>query len=365
MNVVVFGNSCGFGGAQTAFRQLVEFFLREKYNVGTLGLVGPNDSLPGAGRAAFSVRIDDGSEIGYIKGRQILAAALAARRHKPAMFVSVGLARSSCMLARLMPSSTFRVAQDFIYGRNASDRLLTVTSRAFDALAVQAPSMIGALRRQGYSALPINWLPCFPDPPCAGFNRIPRLEGAPVRLAYLGRLAANKGLDLLLKALPGARRAVPITVDIWGGGSEEESLRSLAASLPLAESVQFCGRYPSGDEFARLLCSYDGLILPSTGLEGLPLILLESMAYGVPFLTTRVGAIGDCCIDNPDSILVEPTLEGIEAGIQLFAKGIVDSDYSTERLISFYQRNFSRDAMAARWNSMLLAPKEFFSHGTD
>ena len=362
MNLVVFGNACGFGGAQTAFRRLVEFFISEGHSVGVIGVVEEKDVLPGNNQATFSKRIDFSTDSRVKKFRQTFGAAVSARRHSPGLFVSVGLARSASVIARFLPGQTFRVAQDFICGRGVNDPLLLTTNRAFDALAVQAPSMVGALRGQGYAALPLNWLPCFPDPPQAGFSRAARVARASVRLAYFGRLASNKGIDLLLQSVATAKLAAPVALDIWGGGSELEKLEALAKSLSLGEAVQFRGRYPEGADYARLLCGYDGLVLPSTGLEGLPLILLEAMAYGVPFLTTRIGAIPDCCMSNADAVLVEPTLEAIRAGLEQFVARAAVDDFSVERLRQHYQTHFSHAVMADRWRAMLKQPQTFFNH---
>ena len=45
------------------------------------------------------------------------------------------------------------------------------------------------------------------------------------------------------------------------------------------------------------MSSYDCLILPSFN-EGLPLVLIECLSIGIPFITTKVGAIEDLLIKN-------------------------------------------------------------------
>jgi glycosyltransferase involved in cell wall biosynthesis len=358
MKVVVFGNSCGLGGAQTAFRHMVEFFVNDGHEVGVIGLIAKDDVLPAHEKSAFGLRVN---HVGWrlLKFGQIIRAAQRARSFTPDLFVSVGLATSANVLARYLRRPTFRLCQDFIFGRALNDPLLKPLHHTFHALAVQSPSMVGALRSQGFDALPLSWLPCFPDPPQPGFSRTNRNGRPEIRLGYFGRLAANKGIDFLLQSLATAKLPAPVSLDIWGGGGELQKLRQLSERLSLGSIVQFRGRYPEGTDYARLMCGYDGLVLPSTDTEGLPLVLLEAMAYGVPFLTTRVGAIPDCA--NEDAVLVEPNLDGVRVGLEQFVARVAADQFSTSRLQKHFAVHFSHDVMAARWREMIIDPKLFFS----
>ena len=360
MKIVVFGNGSGFGGAQTAFRRLVDFLTSDGHEVGVIGLVRKGDVLPATGKTTFGLRVNyEGWSISRLI--QTLRAARVARRFAPDLFVTVGLAKSAELIARHLSKLAYRIAQDFIFGRTPNDPLLSRLPYTFDALAVQAPSMIDELRKQGFNALPVSWLPCFPDPLVPGFRRTTKPGATGIRLAYFGRLAPNKGLDLLLHALAMGKFAGPVALDIWGNGSELERLEELCRAHSLGSVVNFCGRYPEGAEFARLICDYDALVLPSTGIEGLPLILLEAMAYGVPFLATRVGAIPDCCAHNEDAVLVDPSTDAIRSGLEQLVSRLVAKSFSTERLIDYYAKNFSYDVMASRWREMMSDSRSFFS----
>lgn len=361
MKVVVFGNAMGLGGAQTAFRRFTDFLVSEGHETGVVGLVGPEDQLPGHGNSLFEARIENTSPSVARKLWQTVRAGGAARGYQPHFFISVGLANSASMIARMLPRRTFRVCQDFIYGRSIVDRQLVSGTRGFHALAVQAPSMAVALKSKGYDALPLSWLPCFPDPPRSGFIRKKAGSQSEIRFAYFGRLAANKGIDLLLQALASAQVTIKPKLDIWGTGNELERLKYLSVELRLHSQVNFRGRYPEGEDYARLLCGYDGLILPSTGIEGLPLILLEAMSFGVPFLTTRVGAIPDCCINNDDAVLVDPNTDSLKRGLERFVEAVSRDSFSPTRLVRYYELNFGFNVMARRWREMMAAPHEFFS----
>ncbi|MCB1207435.1 MAG: glycosyltransferase [Verrucomicrobiae bacterium] len=362
MRIVVMGNLEGFGGAQTACRRLIEFLLEEGHQVGLI-VLSDSEKIPSRTEyCAWKIRVPFSSGRTLQKGLKILLAAAKARLFGPTIFISVGLSRSSRMVARALPSSSWRVAQDFIFGRSSDDPALLGLQASFDALAVQAPSMIKRLSENGFHGLPLNWLPCFPEPFRHGFTCADSPSQPFVQIAYFGRLAANKGLDLLLKAMAkllAEDRDLPV-LHIWGDGPERERLLALTHSLKLGPCVEFRGKYPDGDEGARLMCGYNGIVLPSTGTEGLPLILLEAMAYGLPLLTTNVGAIPDACMGNIDSIMVDPSIGGIHSGLQRFIVRFKGGEFSSIRIRAYYESNFGYDAMGSRWREMLTDPPAFF-----
>jgi glycosyltransferase involved in cell wall biosynthesis len=359
MKVVVMGNSKGFGGAQTAYRYLVKFMREEGYQVGAISITdGHDDELSYSHSLAFHRRV--GVAFNVYKYWQTVRAAITARKFNPDVFIAVGLSRSADVVAAFLRSACFCVCQDFIFGRRCNDPSFLSWIRHFDALAVQAPSMVAPLRDQGFTGF-LNWLPCFPVPPASGRSRVYRSEPAAIKIGYFGRLAQNKGLELLFAALGRVKTNLPIEISIWGGvGADRQRLERIVAGLKIGPTVQFFGAYPSGSEGAELMCSYDALVLPSVSSEGLPLILVEAMAYGIPVLATNVGAVRDCCIGNVDFILVEPTIEGLAAGVQALVSGLASNTFVTERLQTYYHQHFSTQVMAARWRSFLAAPATFF-----
>ena len=108
------------------------------------------------------------------------------------------------------------------------------------------------------------------------------------------------------------------------------------------------------------MCSYHALILPSTGSEGLPLILLEAMAYGIPFITTDVGAIRDCCEGNVDCLLVRPDPKDLTGALVEMVKRIQSAFLRPDRLRSWYEAHFSPNVMSSRWRQFLVNPSQFF-----
>ena len=114
----------------------------------------------------------------------------------------------------------------------------------------------------------------------------------PVRLIYIGRLAAGKGLLETIEALALARgNGVAARLVIVGNGPEGARLRAQVRELGLEREVRFAGR-AVGEDKVLLLSQSDALCLASHS-EGLPYALLEAMAAGVVPIVTRVGGIPD------------------------------------------------------------------------
>ncbi|HEX5801628.1 MAG TPA: glycosyltransferase family 4 protein [Azospira sp.] len=131
----------------------------------------------------------------------------------------------------------------------------------------------------------------------------PAATKAPLRLIYVGRLAADKGLHEALAGIARARlRGVAATLVIAGSGPDAGALQALTRELGLDDEVRFVGPVFNGNKLA-LYDDADLLILP-TYAEGLPYALLESMAAGVPAITTRVGGIPDVVVDGIHGLFV-------------------------------------------------------------
>ncbi|MEQ1747872.1 MAG: glycosyltransferase [Prosthecobacter sp.] len=362
MRLLIIGNNSGTGGAQTAFRKLCEFLCNEGHEVFVIALQSQNSSFP-ISATHTSIKIDAESTSLIAKFRKclkLIGAGRQARRFAPDVFIAVGLAKSASFIASRLSNKTFSVAQDFIHGRLIDDPLLVGTLTSFDALAVQSPAMVPALQNQTTEILPLNWLPCFPQSPIAGALYDPPPADSGVKLAYFGRLAANKGLPMLIEAFVAVLLANDTILHIWGEGEIGEELCHLIGAHDMQNRVRLMGRYPSGEEGAQLMCSYHALILPSTGSEGLPLILLEAMAYGIPFIATDVGAIRDCCEGNMDCILVQPEPKALASALVEMVRRIQSAHIKPDRLRSWYEAHFSTTMMSSRWRRFLDNPSMFF-----
>ena len=181
--------------------------------------------------------------------------------------------------------------------------LLRAVLQLPDALLVLARAELIAYRAfvpaQQVMLVP-NGIDCAPY---AALRRAPAGPGAALRLAYVGRLAREKGLVETLRALKLAlAQGARVRLVIAGSGPEEAQLRRFAAELGLARDVRFAGTLSWAGRLA-LLAQSDVLVLASYG-EGLPYALLEGMAAGAAVIVTRAGAMPDVVTDGEHGFLV-------------------------------------------------------------
>ena len=118
--------------------------------------------------------------------------------------------------------------------------------------------------------------------------------------AVVGLLNVAKGHDLALEAL--ASLGGDETQLLFAGhGALRAELEARAAALGVAQRVAFLG---FRDDVPRLLASCDGLLLPSRW-EGMPYIVLEAMAAGLPVVATPVNGAVDLVVAGETGWLAE------------------------------------------------------------
>ena len=117
--------------------------------------------------------------------------------------------------------------------------------------------------------------------------RIP--EGDRV-LVTVARFTPQKGYEFLLRATSEVvARGQSIQVVLVGDGPDRPRMEALARELEISDAVQFLGERK---DVADLLTSADLFVLPSL-FEGLPLVILEAMALGLPIVATRIGGTSE------------------------------------------------------------------------
>lgn len=142
--------------------------------------------------------------------------------------------------------------------------------------------------------------------------RAPRSPG-PLRILAIGRLAAVKGFPILLEAVRGLTgRGVPWTLRIAGDGPERSELEALASRLGIDKSVEFLG--PVAPPVIQGELQKADVLAQSSFLEGIPVVLMEAMAAGVPVIATRVGGVPELIEDRVSGRLARPgCAEAVEA----------------------------------------------------
>ncbi len=129
-------------------------------------------------------------------------------------------------------------------------------------------------------------------------------EGEPGYLLFVGRLRIRKGVEVLLEALRDVRDARNVELRIAGNGEHRGSLERRVSELELGKAVTFLGNCDAG-RVRLLLAGAAALVVPSI-YEGMPLVVLEAMAAGVPVVSSAVSGIPEVVVDGETGWLVPP-----------------------------------------------------------
>jgi glycosyltransferase involved in cell wall biosynthesis len=137
---------------------------------------------------------------------------------------------------------------------------------------------------------------------------------------FVGRLITRKGLDHLLRAMPLLSRKIPARLHVVGGGDQAGAWQALARELKLGDTVTFHG-VVSNEELRRHYAHADAFVLPAIvdergDTEGLGVVLVEALSFGVPVVASDVGGIPDVIKHEHTGLLVpEKDPEALAAAI--------------------------------------------------
>lgn len=134
----------------------------------------------------------------------------------------------------------------------------------------------------------------------------------PYMLLTVARLTEKKGLPTLYRALAGLRqKGIDFRHTLIGDGDDRQKIIDLIASLGLSEQCQLLGTQ-THDQVLRHFQASDLFVLSCEIAEngdrdGIPNVLVESLAMGVPALSTTVSAIPEILIDGQTGMTVQPS----------------------------------------------------------
>lgn len=137
-------------------------------------------------------------------------------------------------------------------------------------------------------------------------QREPRRPQEPWTIGMVALLRERKGLETLLKCLPLLKADTGVKLKIVGpfeSSEYEHRIHALAAELKIEDQIEWTGF--SSDVTAELL-QMDILVLPSVLAEGMPMVLLEAMAAGVPLVGSQVDGITDVIQHEHNGLLSDP-----------------------------------------------------------
>jgi glycosyltransferase involved in cell wall biosynthesis len=172
-------------------------------------------------------------------------------------------------------------------------------------------------------------------------------------IGSVGRLTRQKGYDVLLEAAVLTRQERPQAhFVIVGDGELASPLRQQAAALGLTPHVTFTGPRPDVEEILPLF----DLFVNSSRWEGLPTVMMESMAAGVPVAATRVSGNVELIQDRESGWLVPPEDPQQLAAVisESLALKRDAREQMCRRAYQFVQDNFSIVSVAAQYETLYL-----------
>ena len=188
----------------------------------------------------------------------------------------------------------------------------------------------------------------------AAAERAPR-QG--FEILTVGRLVERKGVVHRVEALallPAEWSARLVGI---GEGPEGPRIRARAEALGVADRVDLRGRQPD-DALKAAYASADVFVLPAIvdargDTEGLGVVLLEAMNFGVPVIASASGGIVDIVIDGETGLLVPPANDTALAA----ALGRIAADPALARRLGsegrhFVRTRFSWEAIVSRWQGV-------------
>lgn len=195
-----------------------------------------------------------------------------------------------------------------------------------------------------YHGVDLSRFPFGPEP----------LVSPPFRILSVGRLVEKKGYDDLLRALHILKSwNFPFEFLHAGDGELRESIYRMAGELGLSDRVKFLGTL-THEELLPLYRSSHVFVLASKiasngDRDGLPNVILEAMATGLPVISTNVSAIPEAVEHGKTGILVSP---GNPYELARAIRQILTSPGKTTAMITkarqFVEQRFDAELWASR-----------------
>jgi D-inositol-3-phosphate glycosyltransferase len=188
---------------------------------------------------------------------------------------------------------------------------------------------------------------------CLGFKDNEKI------ILYVGRFAALKGIDRLLKAMTHLRDLPDLKLVIIGGDGDSApqyiEFKRLAAELDVNDKIVFAGRLEQ-NELPQYYGAADLLAVPSYH-ESFGLVALEALACGTPVVATEVGAMESViCEGKSGRVVADSRPSSFAEAIRNFvSKPLSEMESAASIRASVCQFNWSdiADTMIAEYESML------------
>ncbi len=181
-------------------------------------------------------------------------------------------------------------------------------------------------------------------------------ESNNIELLFLGKICDNKGLFDLIEYLRSNKYFLNNQIQLLiGGNGEVDRLKLLLKDKKLINNIQYCG-WVQEDYKVQLLSNCDIYILPSY-FEGLPVSILEAMAFGKPIIATSVGGVPSIVKNNHNGWLFNPgsfeELDAIFDDIFTQRKSLSDFGKSSYIQVSKYAPDLIQQDLTSLYQKLM------------
>lgn len=161
------------------------------------------------------------------------------------------------------------------------------------------------------------------------------------QILFLGLLNRDKGFFDLLEAIGPLCAEFPSLVLVCGGKGNQAEIHERLQNLCIENHVKLLG-WISGQAKNTWLTNASFYVLPSY-IEGIPMGVLEAMAWGMPVVASQIGGIPDIIADGREGLLIKP---GDIAGLREAMRQLLQDD-DTRRKMGLASRNRIKRAFSA------------------
>ena len=168
---------------------------------------------------------------------------------------------------------------------------------------------------------------------------LPYIKSKNINLLYIGRLTytGQKNLKSLFDAISNCKN---VKLTIYGSGKDEDKLKNYANKLDIQNEIDWKGW--TKDPWMSINTKPDALILTSK-FEGMPMVVLEALARGIPVLTSRFKGYDDFLLENQNGLSfdVNNINDIVNKIYEIREKRMANSDQRIKNSISkFYVDNY-------------------------
>jgi glycosyltransferase involved in cell wall biosynthesis len=170
------------------------------------------------------------------------------------------------------------------------------------------------------------------------------------RLGMVALIRPRKGIEVLLQAIAklGPERC-KIQLDVVGGFETTEyetTIKNLVTTLGVQDSVRFLGFQK---DIPAVMRQFDAMVLPSLFGEGMPMVVLEALACGVPIIATSVEGTPEVVRDGIEGVLAKPQdAESMKDAILRFTSDRSEWISMSHRSVRRHRHGFTDRDMASK-----------------